>query len=65
MKSTCSGIGSGPIPIPMKSAACATLRPMLECASPYGTIRKPGVSGPNPSWYWTSVENDTMVIVRP
>ena len=34
-------------------------------ASPYGTTRNPGVYGPKPRRASGSVENDTIVVVRP
>ena len=37
----------------------------MASASPYGTIRKPGVNGPNPSRASGSVEKLTIVVVRP
>ena len=37
----------------------------IAAVSPYGTIRKPGVNGPNPSRASGSVEKLTMVVVRP
>jgi hypothetical protein len=34
-------------------------------ASPYGSDRKPGANGPKPSRVPASVENPTIVVVRP
>ncbi len=34
-------------------------------ASPYGTVRKPGVNGPKSSWAEGSSENEMIVVVRP
>ena len=34
-------------------------------ASPNGTLTKPGAKGPKPSRYCASLENPTMVVVRP
>jgi len=41
------------------------IAPATAAASPYGTTRKPGVKGANPSRYCASVEKLTMVTVRP
>jgi hypothetical protein len=53
-------IGSASTATTLSSIASAS-----ACRSPYGTIRKPGVYGPNPSRASGSVEKLTIVVVRP
>jgi hypothetical protein len=48
-----------------KAHVFGVMASMTALASPYGTILKPGVNGPNPSRYCPSVEKETIVIVRP